>query len=137
MERADFEKLVEEAIDALPPKFKKLIDNVAVIVEDGPSDETRRTVGVPPRGEILGLYHGIPYRHRGPYYGNHPPDVIVIYQRPIERICSSDEEIREQVRATVIHEVAHYFGFSDPELRRIERESRPTRGPRIPPRERS
>ncbi len=136
MEREAFEKLVEEAIDALPPKFKKLIDNVAVIVEDGPSLETRQSVGVPPRGEILGLYHGVPYRHRGPYYGNYPPDVIVIYQQPIERICSSDDEIREQVQATVIHEVGHYFGFSDRELRAIEREGRMSRGPRIPPRER-
>lgn len=136
MEREVFEKLVEEAMDALPAKFKKLIQNVAVIVEDGPSDETRRSVGAPTRGEILGLYHGVPYQHRGPYYGNHPPDVIVIYQQPIERICSTDDEVREQVKATVIHEVGHYFGFSDPELREIERESRPRRGPRIPPRER-
>jgi predicted Zn-dependent protease with MMP-like domain len=136
MEREAFEKLVDEAVDSLPAKFKKLIHNVAVIVEDEPAQETRRRLSAPHRGEILGLYHGVPYQHRGPYYGNHPPDVIVIYQKPIERICSTDDEVREQVKATVIHEVGHYFGFSDPELREIERESRPRNRPRLAPRER-
>lgn len=123
-------------MDSLPAKFKKLIENVAVLVEDFPADDTLRRFGHTSRFAILGLYHGVPYQHRGPYYGNHPPDVIVIYQQPIERICSTDDEIRKQVQATVIHEVGHYFGFSDPELRKIERESRPPRSPRIPPRER-
>jgi len=135
MEREAFERLVDEAMESLPSKFKKLIHNVAVIVEDFATTETRRNVGAPARDDILGLYHGIPYQHRGPFYGNHPPDVIVIYQKPIERICSTDEEIREQVQATVIHEVGHYFGFSDRELRQIERESRPKKRPQSPRKE--
>jgi predicted Zn-dependent protease with MMP-like domain len=123
LDRAAFEALVEEALDDLPAKFKKLIDNVAVIVEDHPSGETRRSVGVPSSSTLLGVYHGVPFQHRGPYYGNLPPDVIVIYQKPIESICATEEEVREQVRDVVIHEVGHYFGFSDRELRAIERQA--------------
>ena len=130
MEREPFEKLVEEAMASLPKPFKKLIHNVAVIVEDNPSWETRRKFGAPPSTHILGLYHGVPFAHRGPYYGNVPPDVIVIYQKPIEAICRTDEEIREQIQDTVIHEVGHYFGFSDRELREIERQSRAGKRPK-------
>jgi predicted Zn-dependent protease with MMP-like domain len=122
MDRQSFEKLVAEAMDALPARFKKLIRNVAVLVEDYPSLEVRRRMGAPSRSSILGLYHGTPFQHRGPYYGNLPPDVIIIYQRPIEEICATDADIREQVQDTVVHEVAHYFGFTDAELREIERQ---------------
>ncbi len=122
MDRDRFEKLVAEAMDALPARFKKLIENVAVLVEDYPSLDVRRRMGAPSRSAILGLYHGTPFQHRGPYYGNLPPDVIVIYQKPIESICATEDEVREQVQDTVVHEVAHYFGFSDEELREIERQ---------------
>jgi predicted Zn-dependent protease with MMP-like domain len=124
MERERFEHLVEEAVDSLPQRFKKLIQNVAVIVEDYPSRDTRRSVGARSRSSLLGLYHGVPFRHRGPYYGNTPPDVIVIYQKPIENICVTEDDVRARVRDVVIHEVGHYFGFSDRELREIEREDR-------------
>jgi len=122
MDREQFEQLVEEAMAGLPQKFKKFIENLAVIVEDYPSGETRRSVGAPRSGIILGLYHGVPFKHRGPYYGNIPPDVIVIYQKPIESICATDEEVKEKVQDVVLHEVGHYFGMSDAELHRIERE---------------
>ena len=70
---------------------------------------------------ILGHYHGVPFKHRGPFYGNIPPDVIVIYQKPIESICSTEEEIKKKVREVVFHEIGHYFGLSEKELREIER----------------
>ena len=66
----------------------------------------------------------MPFEHRGSYYGNVPPDVILIFQKPIERLSATEEDVSAQVRDTVIHEIGHYFGFSDAELRRIERESR-------------
>jgi predicted Zn-dependent protease with MMP-like domain len=121
MDRDRFEKLVEDALDSLPRAFKKLIENVAVIVEDAPD---RGREGSLFKGQLLGLYHGVPFVHRGPYYGNVPPDVIVIYQRPIESLCRTDEEVRDEVRETVLHEVGHYFGFSERELRDIERTKR-------------
>ena len=124
MEREQFERLVEEALAGLPQKFKKYIENVVVIVEDYPSGETRRKVGASRSSSILGLYHGVPFKHRGPYYGNIPPDVIVIYQKPIEDICETEEELKEKVQDVVLHEVGHYFGMSDAELHRLERELR-------------
>jgi predicted Zn-dependent protease with MMP-like domain len=122
MDKEQFERLVEEALAALPQRFKKYIENVAVMVEDYPSSETRRKVGVSRGGNVLGLYHGVPFKHRGPFYGNIPPDVIVIYQKPIENICTTDEDVKEKVQDVVLHEVGHYFGMSDAELHRIERE---------------
>jgi predicted Zn-dependent protease with MMP-like domain len=121
MEREKFEKLTEEAMAQIPKKFKKYIDNLAVIVEEKPSREIFEKTGNTPLSSILGHYHGVPLKHRGPYYGNIPPDVIVIYQKPIENICSTEEEIKKKVREVVFHEIGHYFGLSDKELKEIER----------------
>ncbi len=123
MKKVHFEKLVEDALTSLPKEFKKLIENLVVMVEAEAPRETYRQTGSPPFSRILGTYHGVPFKHRGPYYGNIPPDIITIYQKPIEEICSTEEEIREEVRKVVIHEVGHYFGFSDDELRDIEEEN--------------
>ncbi len=119
MDKQDFEKLVEEAVAGIPARFKKLIENLTVMVEDDP----------PPGMPLLGLYHGVPYTRRGPsFYGNTAPDVIVIYQRPIESICRTPDEIRDKVREVVLHEVGHYFGLEEDELREIEREARKAQG---------
>jgi predicted Zn-dependent protease with MMP-like domain len=120
MEREKFEALVEEALAGIPKKFKKFLDNIAVIVEDKPSRGALARAGASPYSSLLGLYHGVPFKHRGPYYGNLPPDVIVIYQQTIEGICRTDEEIRAKVKEVVLHEVGHYFGLSERELREIE-----------------
>ena len=110
MDRKRFERLVEESLSDIPPRFRKLLDNIAVIVE-----------ARPPRGrKLLGLYHGVPLRFRGPDYGNVPPDVIIIYQESIESICRTDEDVRNEVRETVLHEVGHYFGLDERTLRDIE-----------------
>ena len=124
MDHEAFAQLVKESVADLPKEFKKLLKNIAVIVEEEPGPEERARFG-PSGRTLLGLYHGVPYKHRGPYYGNLPPDVIVIYKRPIESICNTEDEVRSQVRDTVIHEVGHYFGFSDRELREIEHGNEP------------
>lgn len=123
MKKEKFEKLVEEALVDLPKEFKKLIDNLVVIVEEEAHPETYRQTGTHPFSRILGTYHGVPFKHRGPYYGNYPPDVIAIYQKPIEEICTTEEEIKKEVRKVVIHEIGHYFGFSDNEMKKIEEEN--------------
>lgn len=121
MEREKFEKLAEEALAQIPKKFKKLISNLVVLVEEKASREIFEKTGSTPLSSILGHYHGVPFKHRGPFYGNIPPDVIVIYQKPIESICSTQEEIKKKVREVVFHEIGHYFGLSEKELREIER----------------
>ena len=121
MEKEKFEKLAEEALAKIPKKFKKYINNLAVIVEEKPSREIFERTGSLLLSSILGHYHGVPFKHRGPFYGNIPPDVIVIYQKPIENICSTDEEIKKKVREVVFHEIGHYFGLSEKELKEIER----------------
>ena len=123
MRKEKFEQLVEDALRGLPKEFKKLIENLVVIVEEEAPLDVYRETGSHPFSRILGTYHGVPFKHRGPYYGNIPPDVIVIYQNPIEEICSDEEEIKKEVRKVVIHEIGHYFGFSDTEMRKIEEEN--------------
>jgi predicted Zn-dependent protease with MMP-like domain len=127
--RDSFQRLVQESIDGLPQRFRQLLENVAVLVEDFPSPETMRDMGLASPYQLFGLYHGIPLDKRGSYYGNVPPDVVIIYQRPIERACATEDQIREQVRDTVIHEVGHFFGFGEAELRAVERERRRKRNP--------
>ncbi len=118
MGREEFEKLVGEAMAEIPRRFRKLIENLTIMVEDES----------PPGTNLLGLYHGVPYTHRGPAsYGNISPDVIVIYQRPIERISRTSDDIKDHVRDTVLHEVGHYFGLGEAELREIERAVRESR----------
>lgn len=121
MEREKFEKFVEEALSKIPKKFKKLLQNLAVIVEEKPSREIYKSTGSSVFSTILGLYHGVPFKHRGPFYGNLPPDVIVIYQEPIENICHSEEEMGRKIREVVFHEIGHYFGLSEKELNEIEK----------------
>jgi len=120
MDRERFEQLAREALESLPHAFKKRIDNLAILVEDVPSPGTRRRTGTPGGGMLLGLYHGVPFKHRGSYYGNTPPDVIVLYQKPIESLGGDEDEIRRRVREVLLHEVGHYFGLSETELKDIE-----------------
>lgn len=120
MQREQFEQLVEDAVTQIPKKFKKLLDNIAIIVEDNPSGDVYKKTGASRFSTILGTYHGVPYKHRGPYYGNIPPDVIVIYQKPIESICLSEKDIKKKIREVVLHEIGHYFGLSEKELQDIE-----------------
>lgn len=111
----EFEDLVVEALDSLPEDLLELLDNVDVTIERYPSAEQLRSVGVR-RGTLLGLYEGVPLTARGGGYNLVPPDKITIFQRPIEQICATYPEIVEQVRTTVIHEVAHHFGIDDARL---------------------
>jgi predicted Zn-dependent protease with MMP-like domain len=108
----DFERLVRDALDELPDDIRELMTNVAVTVED-----------MSPRGpNLLGLYEGIPWGKRGPYYAGALPDKITIYRLPLERISGGDpEKLRFLVRRTVFHEIAHHFGISDARLVEIDR----------------
>jgi predicted Zn-dependent protease with MMP-like domain len=119
MERARFKELVEEAVDSLPAALMAQIDNLEIVVERRPSHEDLVAGGVPRGSTLLGLYHGIPLTARGEYYNLALPDKISIYQETIEAMCRNDAEVREQVRTTVLHEIAHYFGIDDDRLHEL------------------
>ena len=116
MNRAEFEELVGDALDSLPEEFATRMDNVEVVVEEEPSPEELARL---PRGHTLfGHYHGIPLTGRG-HYDRALPDKISIYKGPIERAFRTPDAIREQVRRTVLHEIAHYFGIDDDRLHEL------------------
>jgi predicted Zn-dependent protease with MMP-like domain len=113
-----FADLVTEALESLPEEFLEKLENVQVDIEEWPSPNDLLDAGLSARSKhsLLGLYHGVPMTERGIYYMAFP-DRISIYQKPIEAMTGPDEErIREQVRRTVIHEIAHYYGISDERL---------------------
>jgi predicted Zn-dependent protease with MMP-like domain len=119
MDRAAFETLVSEALDQLPEEFLAHMENVEIVVEDLPSPSELASVGLErhDRRTLLGLYTGVPLTERTHYYGGVLPDRIALYQVSIESYAGSDpESIRQAVRRTVIHEVAHYYGISDERL---------------------
>ena len=130
MDRSAFEMLVQNSLRKLPKKFKKKLANISVEVEDLPSRELLNDMGIR-SGTLLGIYQGVPLTKREWNYGNMLPDRIVIYQRTIESVASSPEEIERAVVDTVIHEIGHYFGFSDKELREIEVMKRKKEGGKI------
>jgi len=118
VDEGTFAELVADALDSLPDEFLARMENVQVTIEDWPSREDLEEVGLSLRDKssLLGLYHGVPLTRRDTFYSA-LPDRITIYQKPIERLAGNDEDdIREQVRHTVIHEIAHYYGISDERL---------------------
>jgi len=113
--------MVKEALETIPGELKDRLENVAFMVEDEPSDLPEEWKGG--GQDLLGLYHGISRKDRGFWYGNALPDRILIYRKPLERISRNLQELRENIRQTVIHEVGHYFGFDEEELRALEEEA--------------
>ena len=120
MTRQRFTQLVEEALLEIPRRFRREMKNVAVIVEDEPSPAILEEMDIEPGDTLFGLYQGTPLPERGWAYGNTLPDRISIFQGPIEEACADDEEIRDCVAETVIHEFGHYFGMSEEEIAEIE-----------------
>lgn len=110
LSRAQFEELVAEALDVIPPELSRLLDNVVLVVEDdAPGDEP----------ELLGLYSGIPLTERGNWYAGALPDRITIFRNPTLAICDTREDVVEEVEITVVHEVAHHFGIDDARLHEL------------------
>lgn len=104
---------------SLPPGLLQRVHNVDIVIERRPSGRDRKAAGLGAGRTLLGLYHGIPLTKRGEYYNLVLPDKISIYQEPIEAICETDDDVREQVRKTVLHELAHYFGIDDRRLNEL------------------
>ena len=116
--REEFEELVGEALDELPPELAAKVSNVQVVVQDLPGTEAAGA-RLAPSALLLGLYTGIPLTHRGISYSGALPDRITIYQDNIERVAGTPDAIRATVRRTVIHEFAHHFGIGDERLEEL------------------
>ena len=118
MERQTFERLVRVALGNIPEDFRRRLENVDIIVEDWPSPDQLAGHLVDDSQLLLGLYEGVPLTERADYLAI-LPDRITIFQRSIESICTTNEEIVQEIRATIIHEVAHHFGFSEARLHEL------------------
>ena len=113
----DFYELVERALEGLPPELSRLLDNVAIVVDDWPEYSTPLVSGGP-EDTLYGLYEGVPLTERGAGYFGVLPDKVTIFRGPLERDFAK-EELEEQVRITVVHEIAHYFGFGEERLEEL------------------
>jgi predicted Zn-dependent protease with MMP-like domain len=118
MKREHFAKVVEEALDSLPQEFRSRIRNVAVLVEDLPPNQPSAQSGQQ-RRLLLGLFHGVPTTKKSIFDLPTGPDYIVLYRKNIEAVCSSEAEVCEQIRLTVIHELGHYFGLDENQLKDV------------------
>lgn len=119
--REHFVSLAEQALRDLPAEFSDYLTNITIHVEDYPTDDDIRVTGAQ-RGHLLGLFRGIEYPEKGGFFdmAQQLPDRIVLFQRNIEEICSSEEELGEEIWLTLFHEIGHYFGMTEDELRRYE-----------------
>ncbi|MEV5754922.1 metallopeptidase family protein [Actinoallomurus sp. NPDC052308] len=106
--REEFEDLVAEALDTIPPDLTDLMRNVVVLVED-----------FAPEPGLLGLYEGVPLTERGDTYAGYLPDRITLYRRPLQAICRTRDDLVKEVRTTVVHEIAHHFGIDDERLHEL------------------
>ncbi|HTZ18375.1 MAG TPA: metallopeptidase family protein [Dissulfurispiraceae bacterium] len=115
--RERFDSLVEEALQRIPSKYRRRFKNVRILVEDFPSAEDAGRAGVA-RHNLLGLFSGAPYPAHGGFFDIPAPlpDSIILYQKNIETICNSEDQIIEEIRLTLVHEVGHYFGMSEEQL---------------------
>ncbi|HYD93294.1 MAG TPA: metallopeptidase family protein [Candidatus Paceibacterota bacterium] len=133
MTEAEFNAIVQAEWNAVPPQFAGKIDNVALLIEDEPSEELRREEGLEPGETLLGHYHGIPNTARGSEYGIGAtlPDTITLYRLPILAQAQEDtddatsmfpEMVRRVVRETIWHELGHYFGYDEEPIQKREGE---------------
>jgi predicted Zn-dependent protease with MMP-like domain len=119
MDRKAFEVLLQDAIRELPQEFREKLENVAIIVEDYPSQDLIKQMELDPEETLFGLYEGVPLTERGFFEQPLHPDRILIFQRAIEDECESPEEIKAELKTTLVHEVAHFFGLSDEYLEEL------------------
>jgi predicted Zn-dependent protease with MMP-like domain len=119
MDRKAFEELIRESVVELPEEFRSKLENVVIIVEDYPSGELKEQLGLDADDVLFGLYEGVPLTERGYFDQPLHPDRILIFQHEIEDECDSVEEIKDEVKTTIVHEVAHFFGMDDEYLEEL------------------
>ena len=119
MNQEKFEEIVKEGIGAIPERFLEKLDNVDIVIEDEPTPYQLRKLRALKSSIIFGLYEGVPQTKRW-HYGQVLPDKITIFKKPIENFARSEEEIKEIVKDTVWHEIAHHFGMDEKRVRKAE-----------------
>jgi predicted Zn-dependent protease with MMP-like domain len=127
IERKVFREMVEAGVADIPERFLRKLDNVSVVVEDEPTPEQMKKLNLRPGWTLFGLYEGVPQISRGSNYGAVLPDKITIFQKPIEQAARSFDDVREIVKNTVWHEIAHHFGMGEREVRQAESRRRARR----------
>jgi len=125
--KKDFDKSVKEGIKAIPEKFLRKLDNVAIVIEDEPTPSQKKKLNIRSSLTLLGLYEGVPKAKRGANYNAVLPDKITIFQKPIEEEARNEKDLKEIVKNTVWHEIAHHFGMSEIQARQAEIERRKRR----------
>jgi predicted Zn-dependent protease with MMP-like domain len=120
VDRNHFERLVAEALASIPRRFRKAMQNIAIVVEDEPALDLLEEMEVEPPDTLLGLYQGIPLTERSSSYGNTLPDRVLIFQGPHEREAENEDDLVVAIGETLIHEIGHYFGLSEEEIEAIE-----------------
>jgi predicted Zn-dependent protease with MMP-like domain len=119
--RRRFEELSEKALGSIPARYRRLFKNITVMVEDKPSDEVVKAAGVP-RDELMGLFRGQTFGERDAFFElpSPYPDSIFLYQKNIEAVSETEEDLFDEIRMTIFHEVGHYFGLTEEELEEFE-----------------
>lgn len=120
MNREAFLELVDDALASIPPRFREAMANIAIVVEDEPTDAQLADAGIDPPDTLLGLYEGIPLTERHWAHGNALPDKITLFQGPIEDVSEDADDMVVAIGETLIHEIGHYFGLSEEEIEAIE-----------------
>jgi len=118
MKREHFIKVVEDSLDSLPEEFRSRIKNVAILVEDFPPNQLPPQPGQQMR-LLLGIFHGVPATNKSVFDVSMGPSHIVLYRKNIEAVCSSESEVRQKIRQTLMHELGHYFGMTEEQLKDV------------------
>jgi predicted Zn-dependent protease with MMP-like domain len=120
MTRAEFEHHVAEALASIPRRFRTAMQNIAIVVEDEPSDDLLAEMDIEPPDTLFGLYQGTPLTERPWGFGNALPDRVLLFQGPHEREAQDEDDLLIAIGETLIHEIGHYFGLSEEEIEEIE-----------------
>jgi predicted Zn-dependent protease with MMP-like domain len=120
MNEEDFKEAVSKAIDQVPEEFMRYLKNVAILVEDEPGPDLLHEQEMDQNDDLLGIYQGVPVQDKSVFEPIHVnPDTIIIYRGPHLRICKSKSEIIREITTTVLHEIAHHFGFDEQRLEEL------------------
>ncbi len=116
LSRKRFEGLVLQATETIPEPIRAHMDNVELVIDHWPTEAQRMSLDLAPDELLFGLYEGVPLTERGIVAESFLPDKITIFQGPLEDACATEEEMAEEIRKTVVHEIAHHFGLDEGKL---------------------